>query len=255
MSVCPPVHDVCTTSYLRAWVIKLLLVGDHRPSACMFQPNSYITNTTIIHLWQIESGLAKLYVRKKATCVQIIPWYIGWETFQTSLKDVWEQMYNYGEDHNGKLLFNHKQEEHNKQKLGKLLTIMIPALLSLSFFVDSVQQLIANQFICPTWQVSNGGNCLAIIKRVYHGPLIDLLTLGSPLDTYAFHGELQGLHALFLMVQWLCSTHQITPGALPIGCNNQAGYTADLLRLPSKQVYQTHRDWIYWSVVFCPVSK
>jgi len=136
MSVCPPVHDVCTTSYLRAWVIKLLLVGDHRPSACMFQPNSYITNTTIIHLWQIESGLAKLYVRKKATCVQIIPWYIGWETFQTSLKDVWEQMYNYGEDHNGKLLFNHKQEEHNKQKLGKLLTIMIPALLSLSFFVD-----------------------------------------------------------------------------------------------------------------------
>jgi len=43
---------------------------------------------------------------------------------------------------------------------------------------------------------------------------------GPPSESNAYCAELQGLHALLLVIEGLCSFHSITIGSIIVGCNN-----------------------------------
>jgi len=44
---------------------------------------------------------------------------------------------------------------------------------------------------------------------------------GPPSSINAYQAELQGIHALLVALEHVCSHHHITSGGVTIGCDNQ----------------------------------
>jgi len=79
---------------------------------------------------------------------------------------------------------------------------------------------------------------------------------GPPADANTYCMELQGLHALLLVIKGLCSFHAITSGLVVVGCNNlgalhQAQQIQELTPCSSAQHTDLVRaiHWVHWSMI------